>query len=53
MSVRMLLLLSCMHSLGLGLDLGHSLDLQIGEKEKVHVRSYMSCRASEKSRQFM
>ena len=43
-----LLMLSCMHSLGLGLDLGNSLLLRSGEKERVHTSSYMGRRASEK-----
>ena len=38
MSVRALLLLSCMHSLGLGLDLENSLDQKEGERTHAHTQ---------------
>ena len=43
MSVRALLLLSCMHSLGLGLGLGNSLDRRDGENACAFTHKLQSC----------
>ena len=43
MSVRTLLLLSCVHSLELGLDLGNSLN-QRGENARALIHELQSCR---------
>ena len=44
MSVRALLLFSCVHSLGLGLDLGNSLDRREGENARALIHESQSCR---------
>ena len=44
MSVHALLLLSCMHSLGLGLDLGNSLDRREGDSARAFIHELQSCR---------
>ena len=43
MSVRALLLLSCVHSLRLGLDLGNSLDPREGDNTRVLIHELQSC----------
>ena len=47
MSVCSLLLLSCVHSLGLGLDLGNSLDRRDGANAHALIQSYTNRRAAE------
>ena len=44
MSVRTLLLLSCMHLLGLGLDLGNSLDHREGETTRMLIHESQNFR---------
>ena len=44
MSVRALLLLSCVHTLGLGLDLGNSLDRREGDNARALIHESQSCR---------
>ena len=51
MSMRALF--SCVHSVGLGQELGNNLDRREGESARTLKHRYTSCRASEKKRQLI